>query len=66
MALVARSPLLAKPGAKPEQVHFITLDYGIRGTPTAVLIDRQGRVVGNLRFRDELDEALLQKFLEQK
>lgn len=66
MALVVRNLLSAKPDAKPEQVPFLMSDYGITGTPTAVLIDRQGRVSGPLQFRSKFDEALLKKVLGQK
>ena len=40
-------------------------DYGIIGTPTAVLVDRQSRVSGPLEFRSKFDDALLKKVLGQ-
>lgn len=66
MALVVRNLLSAKPNAKSVQVPFFMSDYGITSVPTAVLIDRQGRVSGPLQFRGKFDEALLKKVLGQK
>jgi glutathione peroxidase-family protein len=41
-------------------------DYGIRGTPTGVLIDRQGRVVGRFDPRSNRDDAILERVLKER
>ena len=66
MALVVRNLHSANPDAQPRRVPFLMMtDYGIIGTPTAVLIDRQSRVSGPLEFRSKFDDALLKKVLGQ-
>ena len=50
------------------KVHCPVLnDYGIIGIPATVLIDRQGRVVGEIQLRrSKPDEGLLEKVLNEK
>ena len=65
IALAPMDRVPPKPNVEAKLICPVMEDYGITGLPTGVLIDRQGRVVGQLD-RGKPDDSVLEKVLKEK
>jgi len=66
VALARKHEVSYRPNVERKAGSLVRADYGITGVPTGVLIDRQGRVVGQFYHCSEDDEAALEKMLKEK